>query len=42
MQVAERFSGKQKLIPVLSTTKMIVILALPEGEEENFLALKSA
>lgn len=42
MQVAERFSGKQELIPVLSTTQMIAMLALPEGDEEKFIEEQTA
>ena len=43
MAIAERFGdSKTKSISFLGTTKMISLLALPEGEEENFIAEKAA
>ena len=41
MRVAERF-GKLNIDVQFGATQMIAMLDLPEGEEQNFLALKSA
>ena len=41
MQVAERF-GKRHLNADLNQTQLITLLALPEGEEEKFIAEKKA
>ena len=40
MAIAKRF-GKTKLISVLSTTTLIKMLALPEGDEEAFIEAQS-
>ena len=46
MKVAGRFSNSESIpnfdILTFNTTQLITLLALPEGEEENFLALKAA
>lgn len=42
MKIAERFGTKSESIPNLGTTQLITMLALPEGEEEKFMAEKSA
>ena len=41
MKVAERFSNT-KLISHFNSTQLITMLALPAGEEENFIAEKAA
>lgn len=42
MRVAERFGGNRNLSSDLNQTQLIALLALPEGEEENFIAEKAA
>ena len=42
MNIANRFGGNYQSIGNLGTTQMIAMLALPAGEEENFIAEKAA